>query len=184
MKTTLRLPALVLFALALPAIGATDQPAAPSAPAERAPVAAKLDQMSFIVGAWSHSYERNAKRGSYEEHWTSPSPAGVMASVFTWEHDGKTRVHELQLLEQAGDSLELRLRHFGPNMKQWEDQPLVFKLVEIAPNKAVFEERAGAVTRTLTYELRPDATLSITLTEPDVKGEMKPFEFVFKRKAQ
>lgn len=152
---------------------AAEKKEAPAEPAQGAPGA--MEQLAFIAGPWRGEYEG----GAYEEHWTAPA-AGSMVGMFTWTHKGKVRVHELNLLEQEGDSLTLRLRHFGAGMKAWEEEPLVFRLKSLEPGKAVFEERAGDVVKTLTYHKRPDGALAITLVEPDRSGAMKPFEFVFK----
>ena len=164
------------------ALSATDIPpekpkrvgAAPSAGIE-----ATLEQIAWLVGSWSGE----GLGGAVEEHWTKPA-GGSMLGMFrlVTRTTGKTRVCELLMIEQEGQRVVYRFRHFGPGHKPWEepDKPLVFDLIEVSASKAVFESSVQTNPKRLTYRLEGD---KLTV---HVQGEKagvldKGFELSFSR---
>src|SRR5262249_15609674 len=96
---------------------------------------------------------------------------------------GGTRDHalyELMLIEQVGTDLMLRIRHFGPELKDREKEPFVFKLAAIGKKEAMFDSAAEGMTNRLTYRLTPNDELVARL-EKVRNGKTATTEFKFKR---
>ena len=140
------------------ALSATDIP--PEKPkrggvAPSAGIEATLEQIAWLAGSWSGE----GLGGAVEEHWTKPA-GGSMLGMFrlVTRTTGKTRVCELLMIEQEGQRVVYRFRHFGPGHKPWEekDKPLVFDLIEVSASKAVFESSVQTNPKRLTYRLEGD----------------------------
>lgn len=173
-RSTVKLTAAVLVSALLVAAGALasingqdDQPAA-SAP-EFQPIKATLDQLEWISGAWAG----DALGGYAEEHWTSPRGDAMVGMFRLTGGDNKHDVSEFIMIEQAGEHIVYRFRHFGSGHKPWEDadKPLVFDLVELEKNKAVFHSSVQGDPRRLTYTRNDDA-LSIHVQGDDEDGAL------------
>lgn len=96
---------------------------------------ATLAAVSWMSGAWHGSSDQ---QGRVDEFWTKPA-AGAMSGTFRWVKGEKPIVYELLLLEEDAEGVAMRLRHFGPAMRAWEDAPLLLRLVEHGEGRAVFE---------------------------------------------
>lgn len=127
------LPLTLLFALA-PAL-----PAAQDAYQPAKPVEARVTDLAWMAGSWSG----NALGGQVEEHWSTPRADTIMGMFRLVNGEGRATVYELLLIEQDGEHIAMRFRHFGPGHKAWEplDQPLSFKVVRIGENEVVFENQ-------------------------------------------
>ena len=97
---------------------------------------ASLEQLSWIAGQW----EGSAFGGKVEEFWSLPSGDSMMG-VFKLVVEGKTKFYEIMVIRQNRNSLVLQLKHFGYNLKGWEekDDTVDFPLVEITENKVFFD---------------------------------------------
>ena len=82
--------------------------------------------------------------------------------------------YEFLLLREKEGSLELRLKHFNPDIVGWEEKDVfvTFKLVAIEPQAAYFSG--------LTYRLEGDA-LKIYLAMRGDGGELKEITFTLER---
>lgn len=129
------------------------------------PARASLKDLDFLVGA----HVNTDKDQRVDEHWTTPA-AGSMTGMFRWIRNGKLLLHEILLLEQMEDHVELRLRHFGSSLEAWEDEPVVFTLTEIEANRALFVREVDGGLQRLTYTA-DDGAISFTLAEPTPQGE-------------
>ncbi len=119
---------------------------------------ATVDQLSWISGAWTGK----GLGGTVEEHWTKPA-GGSMVGIFRLVGaDGKMTVCELLMIEQRGKHVVYSFRHFGPGNTPWEelDKPLVFDLIRLTPNEAVFSSSVQTTPKRLTYT-RTDDKLAI-----------------------
>ncbi|MEM9599029.1 MAG: DUF6265 family protein [Acidobacteriota bacterium] len=134
----------------------TPQPAAP--PAE-AGVGATIADFAWLAGDWHGEMNDSV----IEETWSAPG-GGTMMGMFRWLTDDGVRLYEFLALETAGDSVELRLRHFSPGFEAWEekDAPMVFRCVESEGQKAVFHMKTDEEDTRLTFE-RNDGQLTVTL---------------------
>ncbi|WP_347925267.1 DUF6265 family protein [Pontimicrobium sp. SW4] len=96
----------------------------------------KLKNIAWISGTW----HGEAFGGITEEIWSKPSGGSMMAS-FKLINDGKVTFYEIEIIREVENSLILQLKHFGSDLKGWEtkDETVDFPLIEITPNKVVFE---------------------------------------------
>lgn len=151
---------LTLSCVGIMLLAAHDPPKdAKSTPADAsAPIEATLQQIEWISGAW----EGKGLGGTVEEHWTKPAGDSMVGLFRLVGADGKLTVCELLMIEQRGKHVVYSFRHFGPGHKPWEelDKPLVFDLIRLTPNEAVFESSVQTDPKRLTYT-RKDDTMSI-----------------------
>lgn len=98
--------------------------------------AATIDQVAWLAGPW----EGEAFGGTFEEVWSSPS-AGTMMGMWKLLEDGEVSFYELQLLVEEEGSLSLKVKHFHPDFKAWEDKEeyTTFRLVKLTENGAYFD---------------------------------------------
>ena len=121
-------------------------------------IEATLQQIAWISGAW----DGKGLGGTVEEHWTKPAGDSMVGLFRLVGADDKLTVCELLMIEQRGKHVVYSFRHFGPGHKPWEelDKPLVFDLIRLTPNEAVFESSVQTDPKRLTYT-RKDDTLAI-----------------------
>ena len=86
-----------------------------STPGERP--AASLAVMSWLAGTWTGS----GLGGENEEIWSAPRH-GVMIGMYRMIKDGKPVFYELLTLSEVEGSLEIRLKHFDPKLRGWEEK--------------------------------------------------------------
>jgi len=112
-------------------------------------IEATLQQIAWISGAWAGK----GLGGTVEEHWTKPAGDSMVGVFRLIGADQKMIVCELLLIEQRGKHVVYSFRHFGPGNKPWEelDKPLVFDLIRLTPNEAVFESSVQTDPKRLTY---------------------------------
>lgn len=96
-----------------------------------------IESLAFMGGHWVGE----GLGGRIEEGWFPPRD-GNMVGVFRLS--GAERglsVMESLMIEQEGERVVYRFRHFGKGMKAWEDndKPLTFHLVEVSDGRAVFD---------------------------------------------
>ncbi|WP_426429858.1 DUF6265 family protein [Winogradskyella sp. HB-48] len=96
----------------------------------------KLENIAWISGTWYGE----AFGGITEEIWSEPS-GGSMMATFKLIVDGKVKFYEIEVIREVENSLILQLKHFGPDLKGWEnkDETVDFPLKHITANKVVFE---------------------------------------------
>lgn len=78
--------------------------------------------------------------GKSEEIWSTPS-AGSMMGSFKFAENEQVKFYELMSISEHKGSLVLRLKHFGPQLKGWEekDQSVDFNLVRVTKDTVYFE---------------------------------------------
>lgn len=96
---------------------------------------ANLSVVKWIEGHW----KGEALGGVIEEVWT-PAIGGSMMCAFKLIVDNKVKFYELVTITEENESLILRLKHFHPDLKGWEekDKTFDFKLVKVTENKVYF----------------------------------------------
>ncbi len=96
----------------------------------------KLENISWISGNW----KGEAFGGITEENWSEPL-GGSMMATFKLVNDDKVTFYEIEIIREVNNTLILQLKHFNNDLKGWEtkDETVDFPLIEIKPNKVVFE---------------------------------------------
>ena len=94
----------------------------------------KLDACSWLTGSWHGSHGTR----DWEEHW-SENAAGGIIGMFRMTDGDKLITYELVLIEPVDNILVFHLRHFGREMKAWEDESLTFELVESTDTLLLFK---------------------------------------------
>jgi len=94
-----------------------------------------IDDMAWIAGNW----KGEAMGGQFEETWNPPM-GGEMLGMFKLVSDGKVQFYELMTIAPENDSFVLRIKHFSPGLKGWEekDESVEFPLVVATKRKAQF----------------------------------------------
>ena len=107
------------------------------APEGHTPPPATLSDMAWLEGRWSGNGVEGA--AAYESWQRTGS--GPMVGMFVQENaDGGIMFSEILYLMEEEGSLVLRLKHFGPRLKGWEDKDemLSFSLVAMEDGAAYF----------------------------------------------
>jgi len=124
------------------------------------PVEATVADLEWMVGSWAG----DGFGGRIEEVFLPPSN-GAMPVTFRAARGGVVGFYEFILCEQEGDGVVMRLHHFSPGMKRWEDEPVTLDLVELGETSALFAERDDAEERSRLSYVRKDRTLDVKLIE-------------------
>lgn len=97
---------------------------------------ADLSAIAWLAGHW----QGEAFGGQTEELWAPPS-GGSMMGAFKLIVGDNVEFYELETISEEAGTLILRLKHFGPDLKGWEerDKALEFRLVKVEPGKVYFE---------------------------------------------
>ena len=130
----------------------------------------KLKNISWISGNW----KGEAFGGITEEIWSEPMGDSMMAS-FKLVVDGKVSFYEIEIIREVNNTLILQLKHFNNDLKGWEtkDETVDFPLIEILPNKVIFEG--------MTFEKTSDTTMSVFVDMKQKDGEIETMEFKYSK---
>ncbi|XWN37792.1 MAG: DUF6265 family protein [Balneola sp.] len=99
-----------------------------------------INDYSWLVGSW----KGDGFGGISEEIWSKPEN-GVMMGMYRHLKEGKLIFYEFLILDETG----LRLKHFHPDLKGWEekDETTFFEMIEYSPTKIemkglIFEKKS------------------------------------------
>ena len=97
---------------------------------------AEIEDIAWIAGNWVGE----AFGGLSEEFWSEPV-AGAMMGMYRSVARGKVGFYELLTITEEKGSLILRLKHFHPDLKGWEEKNATvdFPLVKVEKNTVWFE---------------------------------------------
>jgi hypothetical protein len=145
----------MLFGSLLVVLAATSvhaQPAIGTAPAAKATVS----QLAFISGPWTGTLGDR----TIEQHWSAPL-GDSMVAMYRNVQDGKVRLYELLVMEQEGEGVALRIKHFAPGAglvgRQEKDASINHRLVKVEGQTAVFEGTGANPNRVIFTRTSPDA---------------------------
>lgn len=124
-----------VFLLVLAAISCKAQNTMSLEEGETSPKAT-LEEISWMEGHW----KGEAFGGITEEIW-SPPLGGSMMFSFKLVVEGEVNFYELGHIRQLDETLVFELKHFGGDLKGWEEKDEVqrFKLIKVAESRLYFE---------------------------------------------
>lgn len=134
---------------------------------------ATLSDLAFIAGQWRGELQG----GITEENW-SLAAGDSMMGVFRYVKNGKAVFYEMLLIETTSSGPVLRLKHFNPGLKGWEEKDEVhnYPLVELRKDRAVFE-RSDKQSRLIFHRVS-EAEMSIWLEQTkDGKPSAQEFKY-------
>jgi hypothetical protein len=110
------------------------------------PVKATVQQLAFIAGQWQGMLgDRHI-----EQHWMAPVGTSMVAAYRNVQGT-EPKLYELLVIEQEGDALMLRIKHFtpGPGLagRQPQGESINHRLVKLEGQTAVFEGTGENPTR-------------------------------------
>jgi hypothetical protein len=130
---------------------------------------ATLAEVKWLAGHWTGP----ALGGVSEEIW-SPPQAGSMMGMYRLVKDGKPVFYELITIVEQQGSLLLRLKHFHPDLRGWEekDKTVDFRLVAVRDGAVHFEG--------MSFHPRGD-TLTVYLAIGQKDGTLREEAFSYTR---
>ena len=147
----------------------------PAPPAARATV----DQLAWVTGAWTGTLGER----TIEQHWSAPL-AGSIIAMYRSIRGGKPTLYELLAMENEGDGVVLRIKHFAPGpglvSQEAKDESMNHTLVSLDGRTAVFVGGAAANPVRITFRSPDSATLNITV-ERQRDGKPASTEFKYTR---
>lgn len=137
----------------------------------KSPPKGRLNEVAWLSGTW-----QGKGLGGDCEEWWGEGRDGNMQGAFRFDLNGKLIFTEHFVLSEEGESLLLRLKHFGPALKGWEEKDacVEFKLVEVKEREVRFEG--------LTYRLVDPNHLEAYVVVGTEGGEKKEEKFEFTRR--
>ena len=150
-----------LSRIVLPAVLCTVLAASPSfaqdAAIGTAPAAkATIQQVAFIAGQWAGTLgDRHI-----EQHWMTPVGTSMVAAYRNVQGT-EPKLYELLVIEQEGEGLMLRIKHFNPGQglagRQPQGESVNHRLVKVDGQTAVFEGTGENPARVTFTRKGPDA---------------------------
>jgi hypothetical protein len=124
-----------------------------------------------LQGAW----EGTAFGGISEEIWSEPL-ANTMMGVYRSVENGAVKFYEIDSIVETNGSLEMRLKHFNPDLTGWEEKGTVrvFPLVKIANGEIYFDG--------MTYKKTGKDTVTAYLAIGGGEGGTREVVFEYRRK--
>ena len=98
-------------------------------------VEGSLNSLSWMAGSWVGT----GLGGEVEESWSLPS-AGSMTGTFKLIQEGQPVFYEFFVIVEEEGSLALKLKHFHPDLKGWEEKDdfVTFRLVKMEDRAVYF----------------------------------------------
>ncbi len=131
---------------------------------------ALISQIEWMTGHWTGE----AFGGETEEIW-SPPAAGSMMFVFRLLVENEVVFYEIGHVRELENSLVFELKHFGPDLKGWEekDEVQTFKYIKAEENRIYFEG--------FTFERVSDHEINIYGLIENDDGSAEEVKFNYKR---
>lgn len=135
-------------------------------------IQAKLEDFAWLTGYWVGE----GLGGECEETWM-PARGGRIAGTFRLLQNEQLRFSEFFQLGEHDGRWTLRLKHFDPQMKGWEEKDgfVEFPLIRVESNAAFFNG--------LTYRLTNPNELDVYLAFKQKDGTFREEQIRFRRKA-
>ena len=154
---------------------AQTQPAA----AAPVPVKATVQQLDWIAGAWGGTLGDR----TIEQHWSAPAGNSIVA-MYRSIRNNQVTLYELLAIEQEGDAVVLRIKHFAPGPglvgREAKDESVNHTLVRLDGRTAVFQGTGGDNPAKVSFA-SPDAQSLTIVVERMRDGAPASTEFKYTR---
>ncbi|MEO0871511.1 MAG: DUF6265 family protein [Pseudomonadota bacterium] len=137
---------------------------------------ASADQLDWLVGEWAGPGVRGE---TAMESWTAPVGGTMVGTFIQTNADGSIMFTEHMYIRPVGESLEIAIKHFNPDLTGWEEKDEVerFRLVAI--------EQCAAYFQTLTIRCAnknaPDEGIIVAVRAgTDDAGKVKELVFLYR----
>ena len=170
-----RLLVMVACAALLAGADTHGQAAAGAAP----PLKATVEQLAWVTGAWTGTLGDR----TIEQHWSAPLGGSIVA-MYRSIRANRVTLYELLAIEQEGDGVVLRIKHFAPGPglvgREAKDESANNRLISLEGRTAVFEGTDAANPVRITFKSPDNSTLNI-VSERRRDGAPVLTEFKYKR---
>ena len=140
---------------------------------------ATVDQLGWIAGPWRGTLGDR----TIEQHWMTPI-GGSMVAMYRSIRDNRATLYELLAIEQQGDEVWLRIKHFTPGAglvsQEAKEESANHVLVSLEGRTAVFEAATAAGPVRVTFRSQDPQTLTITVARQR-NGKPSATDFNYKR---
>jgi hypothetical protein len=136
-----------------------------------------VSDLAWLSGKWYG--ERQGE--PVEEYWSDVA-VGTLMGMFRWIRAGQVWFYELITIEQEAEGVVMRIKHFDPPLKGWEekDESVTFLLVSLRESEAVFLKRNDEKRLWLIYSLESRGTL-VSYFEREEEDHKPEEEFRYHR---
>jgi hypothetical protein len=152
------------------------------APAPAAAVKATVEQLAWVAGAWTGKLGQR----TVEQHWSAPLGGSIIA-MYRSIQAAKATLYELLAIEQEGENVVLRIKHFAPGpglvSQEAKDESVNQTLVKLDNRLAVFEGGTPLSPVRITFSSPDPGSLNITV-ERQRNGAPVSTEFKYTRIAR
>jgi hypothetical protein len=114
--------------------------------------APSVDELAWLAGRWTGE----GFGGTIEETWNPPA-AGAMIGTFRLVKDGKPVFYEFLTIAPSNRGLEMRLKHFNPDITGWEEKDKYIDFLYLGSEGATYRFEG------LRYERDGDDAVTIYL---------------------
>lgn len=143
------------------------------------PVKATIDQLAWVAGAWTGTLGDR----TIEQHWSAPLGGSIIA-MYRSVQANRATLYELLALEQDGEGVVLRIKHFAPGPglagQEAKDESMNHSLIGLDGRTAVFEGGAAGSPVRITFRSPDPGALNITVARQR-NGAPVATEFRYKR---
>ena len=139
----------------------------------KASAPASIEDLAWIAGTWKSS----SAPGELCEVWSAPQGNSMMG-MFKWSRQGKASMYEFMTIQQDGEEINFRLRHFDPKLTPWEKEgPLIYPLVRTGERVAIFENPSVSADHPRRFVYRREGdSLTIRLEPADPQQAADEFK--------
>ena len=144
-----------------------------------APAKATVQQLEWLAGAWSGTLGDR----TIEQHWSAPVGNSIVA-MYRSIRNNQVTLYELLAIEQEGDAVVLRIKHFAPGPglvgREAKDESVNHTLVRLDGRTAVFQGIGGDNPAKVSFS-NPDPQSLTIVVERTRDGAPASTEFKYTR---
>jgi hypothetical protein len=136
---------------------------------------ATLKDLFWLSGKWLGEMDGF----TIEEQWSQPAGTSIIG-MFRMFNSEAVKFYEFLAFEIEPQGLVLRIKHFSPKLKGWEekDQTTELWLVAVKKNEALFYKPQSSPSKWLIYKRLNENELLAYFDQEDWEKPSEPYHFV------